>query len=1103
MFPWKPMGPRQISSRASRRAMTKTKSSRRHALRLDVEYLEKRFALTGNIAMTGASVVDSNNNPIAEVNIGEWVDIEADFSTTNLPQNASYRVSFTVNGLTLSSGYVTWGAGVAGTSNWNLYWGAFIATPGTNQVTAVVDPDQSVPETSYADNSFSFTFTAVAPAVSNLMTCTVAQIRGAYGVNSIPNFGSAAADGTGQIIALDEAGNAPTILSDLDGFDRAMSLTTTSTETLYQQYGPASSFVNVYNQNGAIITPYIGTSGSNGVPAEDPTGHWEGEETLDVEWAHAMAPGARIDIIEVNDDANWSTNLLLGDKLAASLPGVSAVSNSWGLNDSSGDAGYDSSTFVTPSGHVGVTFLTASNDNGANVYPSPPSDPPPSAGFDGYYPATSPNVVSVGGTELTLNSDAYGSETAWSYPAPSTVVDNGSGSYSQSGSWTSQSGGYSGNYSTAAGSSASSASWRLAISPSNTGWGTEVCATWTPSPGNATNATYTIYDGTQASGTILGTVVVNQTKSPVGTSMSGFQFQELGVFFPTLSSSGDGTLTVVLDASSANGTVVADAVGAAQAWATTGGPSSFEPEPSYQLPFQSTGDRTTPDVSFDASQNSGVDTYFMGSLNYGSFGTSLGSPCWAGLVAIANQGRVAYDNATFNGPSNSGQILQALYSLPSADFNGITTGYNGFSAGPRYDFLTGLGSPIANLLVSDLATYGVGRLAITNEPPLSTAPGKSFGLTVAVETPSGTLITNYSGSVTIALANNPGGGTLGGVLTTNAAGGIATFSGLTIEAMGTGYTIEATSASLEPALTVPFNVALAQSPIGPTIVTAAAAAPNPVTGTMTVLSVAAADPAGASSLIYTWETIGGPSAPTVFSDNDSNSAARTTVNFASAGVYEFQVTVVDPLGYFATSDVTVTVDQSLTSIKAAPDSPAVVAGSTVQFRAAAFDQFGDPLSPEPLFTWSVQSGGGTIGAATGLYIATTSSASAEVRAAIGALSATATVKISPAPKAKGGIFVHYSQSGGPKSPVYGTFTIANMGLFAIDGWVLEFTLKPGIISISNASLVSQRRGRYAVRNVASDIWILPGASVSFVIRRSPARRLPLPTKLLFNNVPVV
>jgi hypothetical protein len=1083
--------------------MTNASRARGYTLRPGVEFLETRLTLTGNIAITGVSVVDSNDHPIAEVNAGEWVYIEADFSTTDLPQNASYRVSFAVNGLTLNSGYVTWGAGVSGTSNWDLYWGTFLATPGTNQVTAVVDPDHSVPETIYSDNSVSFTFNAVGSAGSNPTTYTVAQLRDAYGVNSIPGFGSGSADGTGQTIALDEAGNDPTVLGDLDGFDQAMSLTTTATATLYQQYGPASSFVSVYNQNGADITPYIGTSGSNGVPAADPTGHWEGEEALDVEWAHAMAPGAKIDIVEVNDDANWTTNLLAGDKLAASLAGVSAVSNSWGLSDWSGYGGNDSSTFVTPGGHTGVTFLTASNDNGANVYPSPPGDPPPSTGSDGYYPATSPNVVSVGGTQLTLSSDAYGSETAWSYPPPSTLVETGGTSYSQTGAWASQSGGYSGSYRTAAGGSASSASWTLDISPSNTGWGTEVAATWTPSPGNATNATYTIYDGTQASGTILGTVVVNQTKSPAGTAVGSFQFQELGVFFPTLSANGDGTLAVVLNADSANGTVVADAVGAAQAWASTGGPSSFEPEQSYQLPYQSTGFRTTPDVSFDASEDSGADTYFKGSLKYGAFGTSLSSPCWAGLIAIANQGRVAYDAATFNSPANATQILQALYNLPSSAFYEITAGYNGFNAAPGYDYLTGLGSPVANILIPDLATYGVGQLAITTEPPFSVAPGNTFGLTVAVETLSGNIIPNYSGSVSIALANNPGGGTLGGVLTTNAMNGVATFSGLTLEAMGNGYTIEATSGSLKPALTDPFNVTLQQNPGGPTIVAAAAALPNPVMGTTTELLVAATDPAGASSLSYAWETIGGPSAPIGFSDNGTNSAASTRATFAKPGVYKFQVTVTDPSGLEATSNVTVTVNQALTSMKAAPDSPAVVAGGTVQFHAVGFDQFGDPLSPEPIFSWSVAQGGGTIGAATGLYTATTSSSTAEVRAEYGALSTTARVAVKRAPKATGGIFVHYTQSGGPKSPIYGTFTITNMRVFAVDGWVLQFTLMPGIVSITNASLVSQNRGRITVRNLSSSPWIMPGASISFVIRRSPARSLPFPTKLSFNGMPVV
>src|SRR5262249_32442498 len=153
-----------------------------------------------------------------------------------------------------------------------------------------------------------------------------------------------------------------------------------------------------------------------------------------------------------------------------------------------------------------------------------------------------------------------------------------------------------------------------------------------------------------------------------------FQFQELGVFFPTLSSSGNGTLTVVLSAGTANGTLVADAIGASQAWASTGGPSPVELEPGYQLQVQNTGHRTTPDVSFDGSQNSGVTTFFKGGLTYGAFGTSLSSPCWAGLIAIANQGRVAYGGTTFNSPGDPTQVLEALYSLPSTDFHDITSG---------------------------------------------------------------------------------------------------------------------------------------------------------------------------------------------------------------------------------------------------------------------------------------------------------------------------------------------------------------------------------------------------------------------------------------------
>lgn len=165
----------------------------------------------------------------------------------------------------------------------------------------------------------------------------------------------------------------------------------------------------------------------------------------------------------------------------------------------------------------------------------------------------------------------------------------------------------------------------------------------------------------------------------------------------------------MLDADSANGTVVADAIASAPDLASTGGPSQIESEPSYQLPFQSTGFRTTPDVSFDGAVGTGVTAYRSGSLRYGVAGTSLASPCWAGLIAIVNQGREAEGTTTLNSTANPTQTLEGLYSLPASDFHDITSRYNGFSAQPGYDYITGRGSPIASRLIPGLVAYDLQR----------------------------------------------------------------------------------------------------------------------------------------------------------------------------------------------------------------------------------------------------------------------------------------------------------------------------------------------------------------------------------------------------------
>ena len=424
------------------------------------------------------------------------------------------------------------------------------------------------------------------------LSYTVSQIRAAYGINSIPDFGSATADGSGQTIAIVDAFNDPSIITDLDGFDEAMNLTTNSSPTLYQQYGPASSILTVYNQQARISRARSPTAAMVACPRWTRRGALGNGGNVGRGVGARHRSGRQIDLIECDGSGNFDG---LFDRRSH------RCGTAWGHGGfdeldlqrteleqqrRDGELAYDSSTFVTPSGHPGITFLASTGDGGT----------------PGGYPAFSPNVVAVGATQLSLNGDTYGSETAWSFPTPRTL-DNGSTSYSQTGSWTSQSGGFSGTYSTAAAGSNSSATWTTSITASDQGRddGTEVSATWVANAGNATNATYKIYDGTATTGTLLGTVTVDQTKAPAGTSDGSTQFQELGDYYPQ-----SGTLTVVLSANSANGTVVADAVGIAPAWATGGGQSQYESEPSYQLAVQSTGYRTTPDVSFDGSNNSGV-----------------------------------------------------------------------------------------------------------------------------------------------------------------------------------------------------------------------------------------------------------------------------------------------------------------------------------------------------------------------------------------------------------------------------------------------------------------------------------------------------------------
>jgi subtilase family serine protease len=191
------------------------------------------------------------------------------------------------------------------------------------------------------------------------------MIRHAYGFDALPSND----DGTGQTIAIVDAYNAPNIFKDVPSFNSLFGL---------QQFnvsgGPTLTRVN---QSGGSSLPWTSSG-------------WALEISMDVEWAHAIAPKANILLVEANS-ASFS-NLMKAVSYAAGHAKV--VSMSWGGSEFSGETSYDS--YFNKSG---VTFLVSSGDSGTGVS----------------YPAVSPYVVGVGGTTLPLdnNGNLTGSETAW------------------------------------------------------------------------------------------------------------------------------------------------------------------------------------------------------------------------------------------------------------------------------------------------------------------------------------------------------------------------------------------------------------------------------------------------------------------------------------------------------------------------------------------------------------------------------------------------------------------------------------------------------------------------------------------------------------------
>jgi subtilase family serine protease len=200
--------------------------------------------------------------------------------------------------------------------------------------------------------------------------------------------------GAGQTIVIVDAYGSPTIQSDLHIFDQVFGLPDPQLNILYPGGRPT------FNANNSTEVA------------------WTGETTLDVEWSHAITPDATIDLViaashagnDLNIAQRYAVDNHLGNVMSLSFGAPEAAIGGRGNNFQLQQA----EQIYQSAKAAGITVVAAAGDWGdANVGIFNPSGPR-TAGPNALYPASSPSVLSVGGTYLfAADNGAYTSETAW------------------------------------------------------------------------------------------------------------------------------------------------------------------------------------------------------------------------------------------------------------------------------------------------------------------------------------------------------------------------------------------------------------------------------------------------------------------------------------------------------------------------------------------------------------------------------------------------------------------------------------------------------------------------------------------------------------------
>jgi len=220
------------------------------------------------------------------------------------------------------------------------------------------------------------------------------QLRVAYNLQPLYNKGI---NGTGETIVIVDSYGSPTVIHDLVVFDAAYGIAAPPSFTIIQPAG--------------TVSPYSASNNREG---------WAGETTLDVEYAHAMAPDASILLVETPTSENEGTTgfpqIVKAEEYVIDNHLGGVISQSFSATEQTfptAQSLLDVRSAYIDAASSDVTVLAASGDdgaidvqnNGSTYYDYPVTS----------WPDSDPLVTGVGGTQLHLNATGYhtGADTVW------------------------------------------------------------------------------------------------------------------------------------------------------------------------------------------------------------------------------------------------------------------------------------------------------------------------------------------------------------------------------------------------------------------------------------------------------------------------------------------------------------------------------------------------------------------------------------------------------------------------------------------------------------------------------------------------------------------